>query len=283
MRIAVISPRGQLGAAVVHECRPHHDVVPLDRAALDVTDAAAVMRVLTAARPEVIINCSGYNAVDLAEQEPVNAFAVNSFAVRALARAAAALDATLVHYSSDFVFDGKTPRPLLESDPPNPQSTYAMSKLLGEWFAEGAAASYVLRVESLFDRAPDGPADRGTAAAIVNRLRSGDSPRVFRDRTVSPTSVIDAALATRMLLERHAPFGLYHCVNSGTCTWLEFATEAARLLGVPPCFEIINFADVKLPAIRPQCCALSNMKLAAAGATMPTWQDALARSIAAMD
>src|SRR6187402_2952733 len=135
MRIAVISPRGQLGAAIVHEFRPHHEVVPIDRPAVDLTDGTAVARVVTAARPDVIINCSGYNAVDLAEQSPVDAFAVNGFAVRALARTAADVGATLVHYSSDFVFDGLTPRLLLESDPPNPKSAYAMSKLLGEWFA----------------------------------------------------------------------------------------------------------------------------------------------------
>jgi dTDP-4-dehydrorhamnose reductase len=283
MRIAVISPRGQLGAAVVHECRPHHDVIPLDRAAVDVTDGAAVLRVLADVKPEAVINCSGYNAVDLAEQAPADAFAVNSFAVRALARAANELGATLVHYSSDFVFDGKTPRPLLESDRPNPKSAYAMSKLLGEWFAEDAGAAYVLRVESLFDRAPDGPPAKGTVAGIVNTLRGGGCPKVFRDRTVSPTSVVDAAVATRTLLEKGAPHGLYHCVNSGACTWLEFATEAARLLGVEPRFDVVNFADVRLPAARPQYCALSNAKLAAAGAPMPAWQEALARAIAAMD
>jgi dTDP-4-dehydrorhamnose reductase len=283
MKIAVISPRGQLGAAIVHECRREHQVVPLDRAAVDVTDGAAVARVLRAARPEVIINCSGYNAVDLAEQSPVDAFAVNGFAVRALARAAAELGATLVHYSSDFVFDGLTPRPLLESDPPNPKSAYAMSKLLGEWFAADVTASYVLRVESLFDRAPDGPPVKGTVAGIVNTLRGGGSPKVFRDRTVSPTSVVDAAVATRRLIEQRAPYGVYHCVNSGACTWLEFATEAARLLDVPPRFDVLNFADVRLPAQRPQYCALSNAKLAAAGAPMPTWQDALSRAIAAAD
>lgn len=283
MRIAVISPRGQLGAAIVHEFRQAHDVVPLDRAAVDVTDGAAVARVLAAARPDVIINCSGYNAVDQAEQSPVEAFAVNAFAVRALARAARDLGASLVHYSSDFVFDGQTTRPLVESDPPNPRSAYAMSKLLGEWFAADAPTAYVLRVESLFDRAPDGPPVKGTVAAIVATLRGGGRPKVFRDRTVSPTSVVDAAVATRRLLEARAAQGVYHCVNSGACTWLEFAVEAARLLGRPADFDVVNFADVKLPAVRPQYCALSNAKLTAAGAPMPPWQDALARAIAAMD
>lgn len=283
MRIAVIAPRGQLGAAVVHECRASHDVVPLDRTALDVRDAAAVARVLGKVKPQAIVNCSGYNAVDLAEESPVEALRVNAFAVRSLSRAAQAMNSVLVHYSSDFVFEGTTPRPLTEEDSPNPKSVYASSKLLGEWFAADAVRSYVLRVESLFDGAPDGPPAKGTVAAIVKALKGGAMPKVFRDRTVSPTSVIDAARATRQLLERASPFGLYHCVNSGMCTWLEFATEAARMLEIEPRLQAVNFADVKLPAARPQFCALSNAKLASVGIAMPAWQDALARYLSSLD
>jgi dTDP-4-dehydrorhamnose reductase len=283
VRVAVIAPRGQLGAAVVHACRPSHDVVALGRAALDVTDAGAVERVLAEVKPQAIVNCSGYNAVDLAEEAPVDALAVNAFAVRSLARAARALDAVLVHYSTDFVFDGTIERPLTEDDPPNPKSVYASSKLLGEWFAGDAPRSYVLRVESLFDRAPDGAPAKGTVAAIVNILSGGGVPKVFRDRTVSPTSVIDAARATRQLIEQVPPFGLYHCVNSGSCTWLEFAIEAARLLEIEPRVQAVGFADVKLPAARPQFCALSNARLASAGIQMPSWQDALARYLRSLE
>jgi dTDP-4-dehydrorhamnose reductase len=102
---------------------------------------------------------------------------------------------------------------------------------------------------------------------------------VFEDRTVSPTSVADCAQATLALLERRAAPGLYHCVNGGSCTWLEFAREAARLLGVPGRFDVVRAADVKLPAPRPTYCALSNAKLAAAGIGMPTWQAALAAAL----
>jgi len=199
--------------------------------------------------------------------------------VRSLARAATAHQAALIHCSSDFVFDGRTERPHTEEDRPNPRSVYAASKLLGEWFASDAPRAYVLRVESLFGRAPDGPPAKGSAEGILAALRNGSVSKVFEDRTVSPTYVLDAARAMRELVERDAPAGLYHCVNSGHCTWLEFAHEAARLLGVEPRVEAIRMADVPMRAERPKYCALSNAKLAAVGIQIPTWQDALARYV----
>ena len=279
MRIAVLGSRGQLGAAVVHECSAHHQVVALDRAALDLTDPVAVERVLAPLEPEVIVNCAGYNAVDAAEDHPVDALAANAFAVRTLARLAVARDAWLIHYSSDFVFDGETDRPYTEEDRPNPHSVYAASKMLGEWFAADAPHSYVVRVESLFGRAPGGRPPKGSAAAMLRALAAGEEASVFEDRTVSPTYVVDAARATRALLERRPPAGLYHCVNSGCCTWLEFAREAARRLGVEPRLRAVRMADVPMRATRPRYCALSNAKLAAAGISMPSWQEALGKHL----
>jgi len=279
MRIVVAGARGQLGAAVVHECAPHHDVVALDRAALDVTDDRAVAETLARLAPDAVINCTGYNDVDGAETHPVEALNVNAFAVRALARTAARHGAVFVHYGTDFVFDGTATAPYTEDDAVNPRSVYAASKLVGEWFAADAPRAYVLRVESLFGRAPGGPEPKGSAAAIAKTLLAGGTPRVFEDRTVSPTFVTDAAHATRRLLETESAPGLYHCVNSGRCTWLEFAETLARQLGVDARFERVRLADVAMPAERPRYCALSNAKLAAAGIPMPTWQDGLARSL----
>ena len=279
MRIAVVGARGQLGAAIVHECRGRHETIAFDRAALDVTDDKAVAAAMDKARPDVIVNCVAYNDVDGAEDHAMEALSVNAFAVRALARAASATNATLVHYSSDFVFDGKASEPYVETDAPNPRSTYAASKLIGEWFAADAPRSYVLRVESLFGRAPGGPPAKGSVEAIVRALAAGNEARVFEDRTVSPTYIIDGARATLTLLEQGAAPGLYHCVNSGRCTWLEFAQELARQMRVEPKFVAVRMADIKFRADRPLYCALSNAKLAAAGVPMPPWQDALSRYV----
>ena len=281
MRVVVIGARGQLGAAVVREFRHGHDVTALAHADLDVNDAEAVASTLAGATPDVVVNCAGYNAVDAAEDHPVDALRVNALSVRTLARTAAAAGAALVHCSSDFVFDGTVDRPHVEDDRPNPRSVYGASKLLGEWFAADAPRSYVLRVESLFGRAPDGPAAKGSAEVILSALRAGSVARVFEDRTVSPTYVLDAARAIRELLENGARCGLYHCVNSGSCTWLEFALEAARILGIEPRIEAVRVADVSFRAERPRYCALSNAKLIAAGIRMPTWRDALEQYLTA--
>jgi dTDP-4-dehydrorhamnose reductase len=283
MRVVVLGAKGQLGSAIVHQLRAKADVIALDRAALDITNADAVEPTLRSHRPDAIVNCAGNNAVDAAEEHQVEALAANAFAVRSLARAARALDAVFVQYSSDFVFDGAGDKPHVETDTPNPRSVYAMSKMLGEWFAADAPKHYVLRVESLFGSVPGGRPDKGSAATIISALRAGASPRVFEDRTVSPTYVVDAARATREMLERRVPFGLYHCVNSGSCTWLEFALAAAEILRVEPKVTPVRFADATMKAPRPKYCAMSNAKLAAAGIHMDSWQDALRRRLASGD
>jgi dTDP-4-dehydrorhamnose reductase len=281
MRIAVAGARGQLGAAVAHECGSHHEVIAFARAELDIADEAAVAAAMSQARPDVIVNAAAFTNVDAAEDQPVAALAVNAFGVRALARAARTHGAALVHYSTDFVFDGAASTPYNEADRPNPQSTYAASKLLGEWFALDAPRGYVLRVESLFGRAPGAPPEKGSVAGIMKTLLAGGSPKVFVDRTISPTYVVDAARATRQLVERSAAAGLYHCVASGQCTWFEFAEELARQLGVEPRLTPVRMSDVQLKARRPLYCALSNEKLRSAGIEMPRWQEAIARFVTA--
>jgi dTDP-4-dehydrorhamnose reductase len=278
----VLGASGQLGAALAHEGRRRHDVIAYGHDALDVTDDRAVAAAMAEARPEVIVNCAAYNHVDAAEDHPVDALNGNAFAVRATARAAAAHRAVLVHYSSDFVFDGAAAEPYRETDPPNPRSVYAASKLMGEWFAEDAPRAYILRVESLFGRAPGARPAKGSAEVILRALLRGEDARVFEDRVVSPTYVMDAARATLEMVEKALPSGLYHCVNSNRCTWLEFAREAGRQLGMDPRLVPIRLSDMTWRAERPKYCALSNEKLAAAGIPMPTWQDALARYVASL-
>jgi dTDP-4-dehydrorhamnose reductase len=278
MRVVVTGARGQLGAALVHEFRSAHEVTAFGREELDVTDDGAVAETIDALHPDAIVNAVAYNDVDGAEDHPVEALNGNAFAVRALARAAQRTGAALVHYSTDFVFDGTASRPYTEADPPNPRSVYAASKLLGEWFAADPSRHYVLRVESLFGRAARGPKPKGTIGAMLSTFTAGGEVRAFEDRTVSPTYILDAARATQLLLEQRAQPGLYHCVNTGECTWLDFARELARQLGVAePRIAPVRMADVRLRAQRPQYCVLSNERLRSAGVSMPAWQDALAR------
>ncbi len=273
MIITVTGARGQLGQAMVRRLAERHTVTALARGDLDIADATAVERAVAALHPDAIVNCAAYNAVDRAEDDVPAALDGNAFGVQSLARAAVREGAALVHFSTDFVFDGTASRPYVEDAPVAPLSVYGQSKLLGEWFARAAPRYYVLRVESLFG----GTLPRSSIDRITAAIRAGDEARVFEDRIVSPTFVEDAVAATQVLLERQAEPGLYHCVNSGATTWHELAQHIADILGVQPRLVPVRLADVPLRAPRPRYCALSNAKLAAAGVSMPTWQDALSR------
>ena len=282
MRALVAGAGGQLGRTVVRVLADGYDVTPLTRAELDITDDVRVRAAAADLRPAAIVNCAAYNAVDGAEDDPVAALEGNALGVRSLAAAAAAVGATLVHYGTDFVFDGTAVEPYGEDDPPNPQSVYAASKLLGEWFARGARHYYVLRVESLFGGgalAPgaDGRRLGGSLDRIADALLEGREVRAFTDRVVSPSYVDDVAAATGSLLRAAPAHGLYHCVGSGHATWFEVTQELAARLGVEPAIRGITLDELDLRAPRPRFCALSNRKLAAAGVEMPHWRDAVAR------
>ena len=280
MKVLVVGAAGQLGRVTAERWAAGHEVVALTRQQVDLTDAPALERAVDAIAPGLILNCAAYNDVDGAEDAPALALAVNALAVRSLAAAAARAGATLVHYSTDFVFDGvDRTTPYTEDDPPRPQSAYATSKLVGEWLAAAAPRAYVLRVESLFG----GAYVRSSVDKLIAGLERGEPLRVFADRTVTPSYVEDVVAATRHLVETGAPPGLYHCVNSGVTNWLELVEHLAALTGrtATARLEPVPFASVPLKAKRPQYCALSNAKLRAAGAVMPEWRDALRRYLRA--
>ena len=200
MRVLLTGARGLLGAAIAREFHGEA-VTAFDHEQLDVTDADTVRAAVDRLEPDLIVNCAAYNNVDEAESQAARALDVNAFAVLTLAQAARARGATLVHYSSDFVFDGEADRPYTEDDRPAPRSVYAASKLLGDWFALEMTRAYVLRVESLFGRPGPGGARVGSLGTIVQRLSRGEDVPVFVDRTVSPSSTADVAAATRALVE----------------------------------------------------------------------------------
>ena len=278
MNVLVLGAAGQLGQAMSARLAADHTVTRWTRDDIDLRRHTEVRDRILELKPSAIINCAGYNNVDLAEQEPETALDVNAFAVGTLARAAAALDAVLVTFSTDFVFAGTATSPYTEDDRPEPQSAYAQSKLVGEWLAADAPRHYVLRVESLFG----GPMRRSSIDRIAAAIRSGERAPVFVDRIVSPSFVADVTEATAHVLTTLPPFGVYHCVNTGQATWFDVGREIARALGkTDQALTPIAVKDVVLPASRPQYAALSNAKLAAAGFTMPAWQDAISRYLSA--
>ena len=277
MKVLVTGAAGQLGQAMVRQLAADHQVTAWTRDTIDLTKHREVREMLLSLAPAAIVNCASYNHVDQAEDQQALALEINAFVVRTLARAAADLDAVLMHYSTDFVFAGIASVPYTELDRPEPQSAYAQSKLVGEWMAADAPRHYVLRVESLFG----GPRARSSIDRIAGTVLTGAPAPVFVDRVVSPTFVADVVAASLHLLTTQPAFGLYHCVNSGHATWYDVGREIARLLGKSEAsLEPISVRDVRLRASRPQFAALSNAKLAQAGYPMPPWQDAIARYLA---
>ncbi len=276
LRIAVLGAGGQLGQALVRELRKGgHEVAALTRAALDLTQRLVVLDRVAKLRPEVVVNAAAFG-VDPSEDDPKTALAVNAFAVRTLAEVARSCDAALVHFSTDYVFDGAATAPYRETDRPNPLNVYGATKLLGELYAQGAPRWSVLRVESLFGI----PGGKGTVDKMIAEARLGRTLTAFYDRKVSPAHIDDVAIAARRIVEKKPPSGIWHCVNSGFATWQEIALEIVRLAGSPSNVIPASIERSGLRATRPLFSALSNEKLANAGVDLPSWQNALARAVA---
>jgi dTDP-4-dehydrorhamnose reductase len=280
MKAVVVGAAGQLGSALVAEIeRAGWHAIALTRASLDVTSSEAEEKVADLS-PDVIVNASAWNDVDGAESDPAPALCVNRDAVARLARAARKTGAALVHYSTDFVFDGRAVTPYVETMPASPLNKYGESKLAGEHEASGAPEFFVLRLASVFGgRLGQGAGGRSTIDRMIDALLADCPVRAFVDRTVSPSYTVDVARATMQLIVNRPGSGVYHCTNSGFTTWYALARQMAATLGVAASVVPIACDAVRLGAARPRFCALSNGKLASKGIVMPTWQDALIRHL----
>jgi dTDP-4-dehydrorhamnose reductase len=279
VRIVVTGASGRLGGVLCVELvSAGHDLLTLDRGELDITRAEQVTAVIDHLRPEVIINCAAYNAVDAAQTDRAAAFALNAHAPALLAAAGDAAGAVFVHFSSDFVFDGEAGEAYTEAHPTNPLNVYGASKLAGEAAVRQASRHYILRVSSLFGGVGRN-GHHATVDYIADSLVAGTTVRAAVDRTVTPSYAPDVARATLAMLAGHIPYGTYHCANPTATTWYELAQEVARQLGSNARVEPVRAADLSTIAPRPRACALANQKLASLGILMPAWQSAIRRHL----
>ncbi|HTB57940.1 MAG TPA: dTDP-4-dehydrorhamnose reductase [Polyangia bacterium] len=270
----VLGARGTLGLALCEELpRAGWSVAAaVARDECDIRDEAALRALFDRHRPAAVFNAAAYTDVDRAEIEPEVAFAVNEAGARSVARASAAVGVAVVHYSTDFVFDGEKPLPYDESDPPSPQGSYARSKVAGDAaVAEGAARHFILRVGCLYGRS-----GRNFPSTIVRRLRKGETVRADGERLGSPTWVREVARVSAALAATES-YGLYHCTSQGETTWAAFASLAAEILGVPATkVEAVPTAALPMKASRPRRAILDNRRLREIGLdSLSTWQDAL--------
>lgn len=279
MRTILFGAGGQLGVDLARLCRKRgHRLLALRHSQLDITDEPAIRQRIARHKPDCVINAAAYNQVDQAESDIETALRVNALAVRNIAAACGEVGAVLVHYSTDYVFDGEKGSPYDETDATVPQSVYGISKLTGEAFVQvHCPFHYVLRVAGVFGP-PGRHTKRGNFAEFVLRKCAEGAPlRIVDDQIVTPT--FGPALAARTLdaIEREIPFGLYHLAGGEPVSWYEFARKIVRLARCPGELEPIDRRRYQAEARRPQCSALSNAKVEAAGIDkMPSLDAALA-------
>ncbi len=225
----ITGARGQLGSDL-GALLP--DAAALGRDELRIEDEAAVARRFAEVRPQLVLNCAAYNAVDLAEEEPELARTANEVGPAVLARACSQARARLVHFSTNYVFDGRADRPYTEEDAPNPLSAYARSKLGGERrVLEALPGALVVRAGALFGLHGSAVKGGSFVARVVDRARSGERLRVVDDQWVNPTYTADLAEAALRLAEAGTA-GIVHLAPYDCCTWREFALEALRRAGL---------------------------------------------------
>jgi len=274
----VFGAAGQLGSELGRALAERgYKTAAWDRRRLDITDTRAVERAVAAADAGVVFNCAAYNQADVAEQEPLAALQVNALAVRNLALACRQTDALLVHFSTDYVFDGATTRPYPEDAPTHPLSAYAVSKLAGETYAQAYLERPLLvRTCGVF-----GPGGRHTARGnfveLMLRLAASGRPiRVVADHVASPTYAPWLAERTVELAERGLR-GIFHIGGGTPIAWFDFARMIFEAAGLRPDLTATDEREYRTAARRPKYSALSNAKMEAAGiAPMPPLGEAVA-------
>ena len=274
---------GQLGVELCREFRRRQwTVQPFDRPSLDITDSHRVEEAIAQADPQVVLNAAAYNQVDIAEREPLAAFQANALGVRNLALACRQTDAQLVHYSTDYVFDGTKGSPYFETDAPHPLGAYAVSKFTGELYAQAYLDNpLVIRVSGVFG--PGGMfTPRGNFVELMLRLAQSSNPiRVVEDHVASPAYAPAIASRTADLVERKIT-GLFHMGGGEPVSWYAYAKLIFDLAGLSPTLQATNEREYRTAARRPKFSALSNSKLEAAGIVrMPPFRDAVAEYLRA--
>ena len=283
MKILLTGKNGQIGWELAHALAPLGEVIAFDRGGLDLAVPDQIVGAVRSVRPDVLVNAAAYTAVDRAESEPDAAHAVNAAAVAILAEEAKRVRALLIHFSTDYVFDGAKDTPYVEEDRPNPINVYGRSKLAGEQAIRSIGGPHlILRTSWVY-------AARGRNFFLTIRrlLREKEEVRVVSDQMGAPTPAGALGSATSTLLRKfgvanlRGTRGTYHVTAAGNTSWHGFAKEIARLelrdLPNPP--RIVPIPSDQYPSVarRPRNSCLSNEKLLRTfGVELPRWEACLA-------
>lgn len=275
MKIALIGADGQLGSDLL-KILPQTGLYPLYYPDFDITQYENIRRVFSEIEPNIVINTAAFHRVDECEENPQQSFLVNATAVRDLALICRDLAAVLVHFSTDYVFDGRKRKPYVEEDSPFPLSVYGISKLAGEYFIQSLLDKYfIIRSCGLYGLA--GSREKGTnfVESMMAAVQRGRTIRVVNDQWVTPTSTEElAAHIKELIMTQH--FGLYHLTNEGECTWYEFAQAIFLFLGKNPELVPVDSKTYGARAKRPPYSVLENKKAKEIGLShFSHWKKAL--------
>jgi dTDP-4-dehydrorhamnose reductase len=269
MKILLLGHKGMLGSDLAVQFRYRHEVIGMDMGDIDITREDECQKAIRETKPQIVLNAAGFTNVDGCETAKEECFAVNAEAVKNIAHACRGKNITIVHFSTDYVFDGTGNRPYVEEDICNPISVYGASKLAGENHLRTITDNYILiRTAWLY-----GAKGKNFVQAILDRAKATGKLTVVDDQTGSPTCTRDLAAATELLIDKHAR-GIFHVTNRGNCTWYEFAKrilKEARLDTVE--ISPIKTAELQRAAVRPAYSVLGMQKfITATGKTMQPWQ-----------
>lgn len=285
MKVLITGPDGQIGTQLLRFWPASDEVVPVSIAELNFADSAAIRQTVRAIAPDLIVNAAGYTAVDRAETEPELAMAVNATAVGVFGEEAKRLGAAVIHYSTDYVFDGTKRTPYTPNDAPNPQSVYAKTKYGGEVaLRESGASHLILRTSWIY-----GLYGRNFLLAILRQAQLKPELKIVSDQTGCPTWCGDVAKATIAIAQRAlhknkngSTFGeragTYHICSGGSTTWFEFAKRILELAELPksPKLAPITTEQYAAPAARPLYSVMDCSKARDAfGVQIPNWDETL--------
>jgi dTDP-4-dehydrorhamnose reductase len=276
--IAVFGADGQLGMAI-QDVLTGHRIHTLTYGKLDILDRQGISETLSRIKPGWVINSAALTNVDWCEENDVKAFQVNALGARYVAEACRAIDAHLIHISTDYVFDGAKGTPYTEDDVTGPLNVYGISKLAGELYVRNSHAKhYIVRTSGLYGHHPCWGKGRNFVEAMIELSKERNELSVVSDEILTPTFADDLAGQLNALIEAEPPYGVYHATNAGECSWHEFAEFIFEIAGISIEVKKITSAEWNASAARPARSVLENAALEAAGIDrMPDWKDALGR------
>lgn len=276
MKVAIIGVNGQLGADLNEVLSANNEVTGLTHADVEITDIDNVKNVLSAIKPDVVLNTAAYHVVPQCEQFPDKAFQINGTGTLNLAKVCNEIGAKFLHYSTDYVFDGKKQKPYVEDDYCNPLNVYAVTKLAGENFALNYCdQSFVVRVSGIYGKIPCRAKGGNFITTMLKLAKEKSEVRVVNDEVLTPTPTYHIAKNTAALLNTDA-FGLYHMTCEGQVSWYEFAQTIWETLGLATPLYPASVNDFPLVVKRPFYSVLENRNLKSIGINnMPHWKEAL--------